>query len=308
MRPFWYQNTSVWHLHPDVSPPAHNLLPSPRPLSSNNHIQMHKNIRKQWKTATNVQDRISLKFWSTKIQGNMGKTGLWMPEELVNSWAALEWEWGMLESSPDLTPVRGWSMNWKQNPEGIQCTASPLSFQSPWKTILGPKSIPIWEGLSRLHQINHSPAPGGLAGICLPSISISNFMYSIRVMLNLCTWRPYSSFASLCSFMLFMAEANIGQNLSLKEALWTSVKNKMCLLLSKQAQLSPFLSDLRRICCEQMKTKCTKAFWIRIYRKPLKKFRPLNPKIISPWGTNLWSWNSFNGRNYLRRARLNQLF
>lgn len=39
-----------------------------------------------------------------------------------------------------------------------------------------------------------------------------------------------------------MAEANIGQNLSLKEALWTSVQNKTWLSLRKQAQLTIFVT------------------------------------------------------------------
>lgn len=60
----------------DVSLPAHNLLPSLRPLGSKIHNQMQENITKQRKTATNalalLQDRVCFHFWSSRTEGNVG--------------------------------------------------------------------------------------------------------------------------------------------------------------------------------------------------------------------------------------------
>lgn len=66
--------------------------------------------------------------------------------------------------------------------------------------------------------------------------------------------------------------ANIGQNLSPKEIHLFEHQSKMkCVSLGKQAELSLLLLDLKLICSEWMKTKGTKALWICIYHKPVKK-------------------------------------
>jgi len=63
---------------------------------------------------------------------------------------------------------------------------------------------------------------GGLVGICVPSVSTSNFMYTIRAMLNLYAYKYTSTLTYTPTLLLppsavslyFMAEDNIGQNLS----------------------------------------------------------------------------------------------
>lgn len=145
------------------------------------------------------------------------------------------------------------------------------------KSIFSPIDSKDWPGhisyINRAHPINHSTVQGGLVGICVPSISTSNFMYNVKVMLNLYTLRPYSSFASLCSSIALYGWSYYRTELEPERdsSLWTSIKNKISLSLRKQAELSLFLLNLRLICSEWMKTKCTKAFWIRIYHEPLKK-------------------------------------
>lgn len=194
------------------------------------------------KTAANglvlLQDGVLFKFWSIRIEGNMG---LGMAESPMSSTGM-----GMRNhQTPQQWEGEAKSQNshWKQTPEEVtQCTARCP--QNPWNNHpWGQNLLPLEPSAGQ----SKPTIPQHKEGICVPSTP--SFMYSsIRVMLNLCILRSHSSFRLPLQFhWFFMAEVNAGENLSLEEALDHQWKIKHIwrkqaqLSWWKQAQLSPFL-------------------------------------------------------------------